>query len=141
MSIILKKAKEYQRNRDWYKAVQVYQQYIDNNTGTIEDQVYVDYAKCLRVLGKTDEVKKILQDGSNSHPRSERILREYYNLYDFFSEWDNAKLVAYKLIELSPKQANYYFWLGRAYSGLNNNVSARESYKKCLETKNVLSKE
>lgn len=135
MSTLLKSAKKHQKKRDWTKAVQYYQQYFEENPEDIEDDVYVGYAKCLRVLGNTNHAEELLHSGRIKYPKSERILKELNNLYDVLGNWEKAKQISQDLIELNPLESNSYFRLGRSYSALNENEKAKESYLKGLECK------
>src|SRR5690625_2268737 len=108
-SDILNSAKIYQKNHEWGKAVDCYEQYMEEKNGDCDDDTYVSYAKCLRLIGKTRQEEKELSKGKERHPQNERLLCEFYNLYDSLGEWESAKSVANSLVKMNPKQANYYF--------------------------------
>lgn len=134
---ILKLAKGYQNNKQWHKAISQYNIYI-NKTDLVEDVIYVNYAKCLKFSGDTRQAKELLNYGLKEHPESEKLLVELFHLSDSMEEWEVAKKAAESLTNLNPKEARYYFLLGRAYSVLRNDAKARESYKTGLEFKHNL---
>src|SRR5690625_3007033 len=125
-SNLLSSAKQYQKEHKWDKAIDCYEEYIKKSNRKLNDDTYVSYAKCLRVVGRGDYAEKLLMDGRNLHPQSERIVRELHNLYDSLGDWNSAKAVANTLVEMNPKQANYHFRLGRTYAYLNEFQKAKK---------------
>jgi len=130
---LLTLAKKSQKEHQWEKAIEYFNQYIKENNDTAEDSVYTAYARCTRIVGRTDAAKKILVEGQRHHPKSERILLEYHNLYDALGEWESALHVAKSLIKKNPKHADYHFRLGRSYSFLFKNKKAKKAYYEALE--------
>ncbi|MCT8140009.1 phosphotransferase [Anaerobacillus sp. CMMVII] len=131
-------AKKHQDEHKWQKAIECFEQYLEENRESCSDTVYVSYARSLRIVGQTTLVKEVLDEGQKRFPTSEHILVELYKLYDFLGEWDAAKDVAMKLLKRNPKQADYHFRLGRSYSFLLNNKKAKKSYQTALEYKHNL---
>lgn len=140
-SNLLSSAKQYQKAHKWDKAIDCYEEYIKKSNRKLNDDTYVSYAKCLRVVGRGDHAEKLLMDGRNLHPQSERIVRELHNLYDSLGDWNSAKAVANTLVEMDPKQANYHFRLGRTYAYLNEFQKAKKVYKTGLKYKHEMSLE
>src|SRR5690625_507392 len=116
---LLSLAEKYQKEYKWDKAINYFAQYMNEYSNLCNDDIYVSYAKCLRVIGHTNKAKELLMEGRTLHPQSERIVRELHNLYDSLGDWDSAETVANILIEMNPEQANYHFRLGRTYAYLN----------------------
>ncbi|MFG6146958.1 hypothetical protein [Halobacillus sp. B23F22_1] len=130
---LLKEAKQFQKERHWFKAVQLYEQYIKVNKDEINESVYAEYARSLRINSQTDKAIATLENALTHYPGSERLLLEFHNLYDFLGEWDSAERAAQSLVKLSPHKANYHFRLGRTYSFLNKKNNAKKCYQKALE--------
>src|SRR5690625_3358929 len=102
MSNLLTLAKRSQKNRDWKKAADYFEQYIEKDKKNCNDDVYISYSKCLRRLGDVNNAEEVLQERSNSHPKSERILRELNNLYTITSEKSKEISTAKSLVNLNP---------------------------------------
>ncbi len=137
-SNLLESAKKFQKERKWDLAIDYFQQYLDENNGKSIADTYVSYAKCLRIKGHTNKAEEILDKGRDLHPNSERILLELHNLYDSLGDWNSAELIARTLVDMNPKEANYYFRLGRSYAYLNNDKMAKDVYKQGLKHKHNL---
>jgi len=125
---LLTLANDYQNQREWEKAIECYEQYIEENANCTET-TYVSYAKCLRFVGLTNQAKNILLEANKIYPQSEQVLVELLNLYDHLGDWKATKSITNTLLEISPKNSNYYFKLGRAYSYLRNKKGAKQAYK------------
>jgi tetratricopeptide (TPR) repeat protein len=132
---LLNLAKKYEKQRNWKKAVECYNHYIEESGNSCEGSVYVSHARCLRLAGHTNLARESLLKGRKLHPNSERILLELHNLYDFLGDWVSGKNAAQSLIHLNPKQADYHFRLGRSYSFLMHYKKAKKAFKEGLQYK------
>lgn len=135
---ILKQAEEYQKNKQWQKAIKQYEILMKNSTA-VDDYIVVNYAKCLKLSGNTKQAEELLKQSRTNNNESEKILVELFRLYDSMEEWEAAKNVSRELIYLNSKEAKYHFLLGRAYSVLRDDDRARKSYIRGLESKHSLS--
>lgn len=135
---LLTLAVNYQKERNWNKAIECFDQYIQENKSACADTVYTSYARSLRIVGKTALAKEMLAEGKKRHPKSERLLLEFHNLYDFLGEWESAKNVAENLIKMNPEKADYHLRLGRTYSFQSNHKKAKKAYQTALEYKHRL---
>lgn len=138
MSNELSLARKYQRNKDWEKAIEFFESYMDT-VENIDDQTYVDYAKCLKAAGDIKGAEEAIQKGIVHHPKSESILKELHSLYDFKGDWKGAENVAEQLVSLHPEKANYHFRLGRTYAFRNKYEQAETFYKTGLKQKHGMS--
>lgn len=137
-SNVLTLAKQYQKQHKWQKAVECFEQYMRENNGCT-DEVYASYARCLRLIGQIDHANKILNEGCSLYPQNEKILTEFFRLYDHLGYWEEAKFAANDLTEINPQNGEHYLKLGRANSWLLNKKQAEQAYKKGLEYKHGLS--
>lgn len=135
---LLNLAKKNQKEHKWKQAINYFKAYMDGNPGKCDADTYVSYAKCLRVKGYTNHAEEILIEGRTLHPKNERILLEFHNLYDSLGDWESAKVIANDLIKMDPQQANYYFRLGRTYSYLTDYQIAGQIYKTGLKYRHNL---
>ncbi len=126
-------AQQYQREHNWHKAIACYEQLLNENKALCEDSVFVSYAKSLRINSQTKMAKDILIKGIKQHPRSEKILLEFLNLYDFLGDWVAANNVSKTLVKLRPTHAEYHFKLGRTYSFLLNPNKAKTAFQNGLQ--------
>lgn len=88
---LLNVARQYEKGRQWQKAIKYYEVFLRENESGIEDITYVSYAKCLRIIGNTKLAKRVLTEGLLLYPKSEQILLEFHNLYDYLGDWESAK--------------------------------------------------
>lgn len=128
-SNLLTLAKQYQKEHKWDKAIECYRQYMNNNVDNCTDAVYTSYSKCLRVAGQMPRAKEMLMKGNELYPQSEKILNEFFALYDVLGDWNAARSIANSLIEVNPEKADYYFKLGRSYASLRETKKAEQVYE------------
>ena len=131
-------AKKHLKEHNWAKAIEYFEQYMNQINYQCDDGIYVSYAKCLRIVGETERAKKVLTEGRTLHPGSENILRELFNLYDILGDWKAAENAANTLIEMNPNQANYHFLLGRVYAFLSEDKRAEQVFKTGLKYKHKM---
>lgn len=124
----LKLAKQYEKQKQWEKAVEYFGQYMNQHTD-IAASVYASYAKCLRHHGATDQAQTILQKGYTLHPESEDILIAFFHLHEHTRNWKAALSIANTLIDLDPFKADHHFRQGKVHSYLNAKEKALESFK------------
>lgn len=131
----LKRARQYIKERNWKGAVESFSLYMKEEPGPHPAEVYASYARTLRLTGHTASASKILTEGKDHHPESERIFVEHHRLCDFLGEWEAARRIAKRLIQLQPGKADYHFLLGRSESFLSNYAKAKKSYRQALSLK------
>lgn len=136
---MLEKAKKYQKQKEWTKAVECYEVYLNESNKEISDKIYANYAKALKFTGYTRKAKQILLERLKGNQDSEHLLLELYRLYDSLNKWKEANIVAKQLVEINPKQANYYFFLGRTYAYLNSYEDGKQAYSIGLEYQHNMS--
>ena len=106
---------------------------------TIEEQcsveAYKGLARCLRFEGEYDKALRALTKGTNKFPNSAALYSEKYYLLSIQNKWEDAKLIAEKLIELEPATGDHYFKLGRSYNFLKKTSAASSFFKITLEKK------
>lgn len=141
MENTLNKAKHHQKRKEWDDAIFYYDKIITDSTNKVQDNIYVDYAKCLKAVGKTNQAEKVLIEAKSIHTNRYKILEELYSIYDSLEEWDEALIVAKELIKQNSKKAENYFLLGRAYAVLKDKENASNNYKKGLEHKHNMKME
>lgn len=129
---LLSAAKTHEKNREYTKAVNCFEQYMKVHKDTSDDTVYVSYGKCLRLIGETNRAKETLRKGNELYPDSEPILKELSSLYEVLGDWKAAKTCAEVLIKINPNQANHHIRLGGIYSQLKTYSEAKEAYKNAL---------
>lgn len=138
-SHLLQAAKRYQKEHKWEKAIDSFEKYINEYEGNCADTVYTSYAKCLRVIGNTNHAEEVLERSQEFHPQSERVLLEFYNIYDSLADWNAALSVVYRLIEINPEEAGYHFRLGKTYASKLDYNKAEQAYQTGLKWKHGLS--
>lgn len=133
LSKLLSLAQNYRKEREWEKAIECYEQYLQECKDMPPFSVYKNYAQSLIRKGDINRAKEILLKAKEVFPNNERVLIEIYKLYDFIGEWENAKIEVNELITLNPGKSEYYFLLGRIYSFLDSYKEAKNIYKKGIE--------
>src|SRR5699024_5425889 len=126
-------AQNYRKEREWEKAIECYEQYLQECKDVSSFSVYKNYAQSLIRKGDINQAKEILLKAKEVFPNNERVLIEIYKLYDFIGEWESAKIEVNELITLNPNKSEYYFLLGRIYSFLDSYKEAKNIYKKGIE--------
>lgn len=97
--------------------------------------VYIFYARSLKQLGDTTGALQALKEGETVFPQSLDILLEQAEVY--LEQGKSAALVS-KLKEAiakqpnNPKNASYYFLIGKSYDDGGQAVKAEDYYKKAI---------
>ncbi|WP_101842057.1 hypothetical protein [Halobacillus sp. Marseille-P3879] len=63
---LLKEAKKFQKKRHWNNAAACYRQYLSESKRTVQAEVYVDYARSLRINSKTNKALDVLKEGKTA---------------------------------------------------------------------------
>lgn len=129
----MNKAKKHQKQREWKKAINYFEQYIKKSNEDCNADIYISYAICLSRLGNTTHAKEILLKGQNLHPTNEDLLIELFNLYNTVSDHVNAINIAKTLVQLNPRNSDNHFMLGRSYSQRKSFEQAKTSFMNGLE--------
>ncbi len=124
----LSKAKRYQKNGKWEQAVRIFNENIDESYQYM-DVTYISYAESLRMVGETNKARHILMVGNKIYPSNEDILLEYLILCSFINDWQSILAIVGDLIKIKPKEAKYYFELGRAYAETQQGEKAKAAFK------------
>jgi tetratricopeptide (TPR) repeat protein len=93
---------------------------------TVAGQYYLDNKKYQKGIEVFQEEVRAYPDNAEAHYYLGRFLLAEENEKDALNYLKRA-------VELSPKKADYHFWLGVAYAANNKGDLERESYLKVLE--------
>lgn len=134
----IKKANRYRKRGELEKAIKEYEKYIKNKKGN-NPNIIVAYVNCLRKSGSTKKAQDVLESSISLQPENEVLLNEYFNYLDNAWRWEDANIIARKLIEVNPYNSEHYFKLGKGHSVLKEHEKALSVFKKGLEIKHRMS--
>ena len=118
----------FSRDWNWSEAESQFQQAIDldhNDAGTRSD-----YSIFLMAMGRQEQALSQLRAARDLDPTSENTnVQAIYALY-LGHRFDLALEQASRTLELFPRSASTYYWLGEIYEGLGKEAEAGAAYVK-----------
>ncbi len=117
--------KEYQRAID-----------LDEKQAKVSELPYLDLAKFYQEQNKNDLALECALKALDKNARSNDAFYELALLYRERQEWTAAVHALDRAIALNPREAQYYFLLGRTYAVLGRKKESQEAFASYLRYRN-----
>ena len=108
---------------------------LDEQQAKVSELPYLDLAKFYQEQNKLDLGLEYASKALERNSRSDDALYELALLYRERKEWDAAVAALDRAIGLNPREAQYYFLLGRTYSTLRRKKESQEAFSNYLRYK------